>query len=64
MTLFALVRVLKLNNKLYSDKIERAGIFYYLNKTSFSGKWRVNSKGLYNKIENKIIPTSTLPRPQ
>ena len=40
--------VLKLNNKLYSDEIERASIFYYLNKTSFSGKWRVNSKGLYN----------------
>lgn len=40
--------VLKLNNKNYYDDIERASIFYYLNKTSFSGKWRVNSKGFYN----------------
>lgn len=38
----------KLNNKTYKDKIQQAEIFYYLNKTSFSGKWRVNSKGEYN----------------
>lgn len=38
----------KLNNKEYNNNIEQSAIFYYLNKTSFSGKWRVNSKGLYN----------------
>ncbi|NLY61743.1 MAG: DNA adenine methylase [Clostridiales bacterium] len=38
----------KLNNKEYSCPIERAAIFYYLNKTSFSGKWRVNREGHYN----------------
>lgn len=38
----------KLNNKLYNDKIEQACIFYYLNRTAFSGMWRVNSKGKFN----------------
>ncbi len=38
--------VQKLNNHEYEDKIEQAAIFYYLNKTSFSGKWRINKKGM------------------
>jgi DNA adenine methylase len=38
----------KLNNKEYQNNIEQAEIFYYLNKTAFSGKWRVNSKGMFN----------------
>lgn len=38
----------KLNNKEYGNEIEQAAIFYYLNKTSFSGKWRVNRNGKYN----------------
>lgn len=41
-------QVIKLNNKTFQSDIERAAIFYYLNKTSFSGKWRLNSKGQYN----------------
>lgn len=40
--------VCKLNNKDFDSDLERASIFYYLNKTSFSGKWRVNSKGEFN----------------
>lgn len=38
----------RLNNKKYKNKAEQAAVFYYLNKTAFSGKWRVNSKGDYN----------------
>lgn len=38
----------KLNKKEFNSPIERAAIFYYLNKTSFSGKWRVNKDGNYN----------------
>jgi len=37
-----------LNTKQYKNKIEQASIFYYLNKTAFSGTWRVNSKGEFN----------------
>ncbi len=37
-----------LNNKEYKSNLELAEIFYYLNKTCFSGKWRVNSKGQFN----------------
>jgi DNA adenine methylase len=40
--------VKKLNNKDYKNNIEQAEIFYYLNKTCFSGKWRTNSKGEFN----------------
>lgn len=40
--------VRKLNNKEYNDNVEQASIFFYLNKTAFSGKWRVNSKGEFN----------------
>lgn len=40
--------VKKLNSKEYDNQIEQAAIFYYLNKTAFSGKWRVNSQGKYN----------------
>jgi DNA adenine methylase len=41
-------QVIKLNNQNFTSEIERASTFYYLNKTSFSGKWRLNSKGKYN----------------
>jgi DNA adenine methylase len=40
--------VKRLNNKEYKDKIEQASIFYYLNKTAFSGKWRENKQGKFN----------------
>lgn len=40
--------VIKLNNKEYTNEAEQASLFYYLNKTAFSGKWRVNSKDKYN----------------
>lgn len=38
----------RLNTKDYNNTIEQAAIFYYLNKTAFSGAWRVNSKGYFN----------------
>jgi len=38
----------QLNAKSYNNKIQQAAIFYYLNKTAFSGTWRVNSKGNFN----------------
>ncbi|WP_179198686.1 MULTISPECIES: DNA adenine methylase [Paenibacillus] len=38
----------KLNNGDYKNNIEQAAIFYYINKTCFSGKWRVNSSGKFN----------------
>ena len=48
-TLEAYKEVIKiLNAKEYTNKIEQAAIFYYLNKTAFSGTWRVNSKGGFN----------------
>ena len=37
-----------LNTGQYQNSIEQAAIFYYLNKTAFSGTWRVNSKGAFN----------------
>jgi len=37
-----------LNNNEFNNNVEQAAIFYYLNKTSFSGKWRVNKSGDYN----------------
>ena len=37
-----------LNTGQYQNSIEQAAIFYYLNKTAFSGTWRVNSKGGFN----------------
>lgn len=43
----------KLNNKKYNNKVEQASIFLYLNKTAFSGMWRVNSKGLFNTSYGK-----------
>lgn len=45
----------KLNNKEYQNNIEQAEIFYYLNKTAFSGKWRVNSRGKKPCEEAKLI---------
>lgn len=38
----------QLNTKSYKNNIEQAAIFYYLNKTAFSGVWRVNLKGHFN----------------
>jgi len=40
--------ILRLNRKEYKNNIEQSAIFYYLNKTAFSGTWRVNSKGNFN----------------
>lgn len=40
--------VCKLNTDDFENKVERASAFYYINKTCFSGKWRVNSKGEFN----------------
>lgn len=37
-----------LNDKEHKNNIELAEIFYYINKTCFSGKWRVNKKGKFN----------------
>lgn len=38
----------KVNDNNFVDNIEKASVFYYINKTCFSGKWRVNSKGEFN----------------
>lgn len=42
----------RLNEHISGEKniecIELAAIFYYLNRTAFGGKWRVNSKGFFN----------------
>ena len=58
--------VKKLNNKSYKNNLERAEIFYYTNKTTFGGKWRVNKKGEFNssfgyykKDHFKEIPKQT-----
>lgn len=38
-----------------SNRLERASLFLFLNKTCFNGLYRVNKKGLFNVLEAKII---------
>jgi DNA adenine methylase len=46
-------QVVRLNNKEYEDEIDKARLFYYLNRTARSGMWRVNSKGEFNTSYGK-----------
>lgn len=37
-----------LNSRTWQNDLENAALFYYINRTCFSGKWRLNNKGEFN----------------